>query len=455
MNAVVVGCGKVGSELARTLVNDGHNVSVIDNQQKCLDEVSGDLDVMAYLGNGSDLAVLKEAGIEDADIFIAVSTSDELNLLTCLMAKEETRCETIARVRNPLYSREVDFFKARLGLSKIINPEHLAATEICNLLQFPALSRIDFFEGSDVAIATLTVKREFKFVGKSLEHIMKEEPALKALVCAVVRNGESIIPRGNFIIEAGDVVTIVATRTDMRKFLKAENVHSTPAENVLIVGAGTITYYLVQELLEKGKRVRVIEMDENKCNRFSEAFPNADIIRGDGTDRKFLMRQGLKSADAFIPLTGIDEENLVIATYAKSYSNAKVITKVSRTDMSDLIKTLNIDSVVFPKLICADIIAQYVRAKEAGAGGDVATLFRYLDDTLEILEFKAAAGSLVTNIPVKEMRLKKSLILAGITHEGRYHVPTGESVIKDGDSVIVVTTLKGITSLNNILDRTL
>lgn len=451
MNAVVVGCGKVGSELARTLVNDGHNVSVIDNQQKSLDEVSGDLDVMAYLGNGSDLAVLKDAGIEDADIFIAVSTSDELNLLTCLMAKEETRCETIARVRNPLYSREVDFFKARLGLSKIINPEHLAATEIYNLLQFPALSRIDFFEGGEVAIATLNVKKEFKFAGKSLEMIMKDEPSLKALVCAVIRNGENIIPRGDFVIEADDIVTIVATKTDMRRFLKVENVHNTPAESVLIVGAGTISYYLVQELLERGKRVRVIEMDERKCNRFSEAFPGAEIIRGDGTDRRFLMKQGLKSADAFVPLTGIDEENLVIATYAKSYSNAKVITKVSRTDMSDLIKTLSVDSVVFPKLICADIIAQYVRAKEAGAGGDVATLFRYLDDALEILEFKAMTGSRVVGVHVKEMRLKKGLILAGITHEGKYHVPSGDSVISEGDSVIVVTTLKGITSLNNIL----
>ncbi len=451
MNAVVVGCGKVGSELARTLVNDGHNVSVIDNQQKSLNEVTGDMDVMAYLGNGSDLKVLEEAGLREADVFIAVSTSDELNLLACLMAKEEAHCETIARVRDPLYSREVEFFKARLGLSKIINPEHLAATEIYNLLQFPALSRIDYFNGGEVAIATLSVKKEYRFTGKSLQSIMQEDVGLKALVCAVVRNGESIIPRGDFVIEAGDVITIVAAKNDMRKFLRVENVKNAPAENILIVGAGTISYYLVQELLERGKRVRVIELNEKKCDRFSEVFPQAEIIRGDGTDRRFLMKQGLKSADAFIPLTGIDEENLVIATYAKNYSNAKVITKVSRTDMSDLIKTLNVDSVVFPKLLCADIIAQYVRAREAGAGGDVATLFRYLDDALEILEFKAAHGSYVTGIPVRELKLKKNLILAGITHEGRYKVPSGDSVIAEGDSVIVVTTYKGITSLGNIL----
>ncbi len=451
MNAVVVGCGKVGSELARTLVNDGHNVSVIDNQQKSLNEVTGDLDVMAYLGNGSDLKILEEAGLREADIFIAVSTSDELNLLACLMAKEEARCETIARVRDPLYSREVEFFKARLGLSKIINPEHLAATEIYNLLHFPALSRIDFFNGGEVAIATLSVKKEYRFTGKSLQEIMKEDPEIKALVCAVVRDGDNIIPRGDFVIQSGDVITIVAAKNDMRRLLKAENVRNAPAENILIVGAGTISYYLVQELLKRGKRVRIIEINEKKCNYFSEVFPEAEIICGDGTDRRFLMKQGLKSANAFVPLTGIDEENLVIATYAKNYSDAKVITKISRTDMSDLIRTLNVDSVVFPKLLCADIIAQYVRAKEAGAGGDVATLLRYLDDTLEILEFKAVYGSHMTGIPVKNLNLKKDLILAGITHEGRYHVPSGNSVIAEGDSVIVVTTHKGITSLGEIL----
>ena len=451
MNAVVVGCGKVGSELARTLVNDGHNVSVIDNQQKSLDAVTNDMDVMAYLGNGSDLNILKEAGLMNADIFIAVSTSDELNLLTCLMAKEEAHCETIARVRDPLYSREVEFFKARLGLSKIINPEHLAATEICNLLQFPALSRIDFFNGGEVAIATLGVKKEHKIAGKSLQDIMRDEAGLNALVCAVVRNGENIIPRGDFIIQPGDVITIVALKNDMRKFFRDENVRNMPAENILVVGAGTISYYLVQELLERGKRVRVIELNEKKCSFFSEEFPKAEIIRGDGTDRRFLMKQGLKSSDAFIPLTGIDEENLVIATYAKSYSDAKVITKISRTDMSDLIKTLNVDSVVFPKLICADIIAQYVRAKEAGAGGDVATLLRYLDDTLEILEFKAAPGSRVIGIPVKDLKIKKNLILAGISHDGKYQVPSGQSIIEEGDTVIVVTTLKGIASLGSIL----
>ena len=452
MNAVIVGCGKVGSELARTLVNDGHSVSVIDNQQKSLDEVAGELDVMAFLGNGADIEVLEEAGLDDADIFISVTTSDELNLLACLMAKEETRCETIARVRNPLYSKEVEYFKEKLGISKIINPESLAAVEIFNLLEFPALSRIDFFEDGNVIIAVLHVGREFRYIGQSLEQITGDNRGTKTLVCAVVRDGESIIPRGDFVIREGDDITIVATREDIRRFLKNAGVKNVPADNILIVGAGTISYYLVKLLTQKGKRVRVIDNDMKKCNFFSEHFPEAEVIFGDGTDRRFLAKQGLMRADAFIPLTGIDEENLVTATYAKSYSDAKVITKISRTDMSDLIKTLNVDSVVLPKLLCADIIAQYVRAKEAGAGSNLATLYRYLDSAFEIVEFKADADKRVTGIPVKDLKLKKNLILAGIISNKTYTVPTGNSVIKENDYVIVVTTEKGLTSLSGMLE---
>ena len=445
MNAVIVGCGKVGSELARTLVNDGHNVSIIDNNQKAIDNISEDLDVMALLGNGADVNILYEAGLKNADIFIAVSTSDELNLLTCLMAKQETKCETIARVRNPLYSKETNFIKDRLGLSKIINPEHLAANEIYNLLQFPALSRID------VTISMMHVYPEYKFVGKSLMQIRRELPGSNTLVCAAMRKGEIIIPDGRFEIYAGDDITMVATRDELRRFLKTQGVRNTPAENIMIAGGGTISYYLVEKLLRRGKKVRLIEKNEKRCLELSEIFPDADIVLGDGTDRRFLMRHGLSTADAFIPLTGIDEENIVIATYAKNTTHAKIITKVTRTDMNDLIQTLNIDSVVFPKLMCADIIAQYVRAKNAGAGGNVATLFRYLDNSIEIVELVASADTAIINRPIMELAIKKNLIIAGIIHGKDFTVPSGKDMIRDGDSVIIVTTNRGISSLHDIL----
>ena len=453
MNAVIVGCGKVGGELARTLVNDGHNVAVIDSSKKSLDNIAEDLDVMTVLGNGTNLELLKEAGVDTADIFIAVSTSDEVNLLSCLIAKQFSKCETIARVRNPLYSRQTEFFKARLGLSRIINPEYLAATEIFNILQFPALSRLDTFEGTNVVISTMHITSEYKLIGKSLQQIRNEDPNVKALVCAAVRGDEIFIPSGDFVIQEGDDITMVATRNDIRAFIKAQGVNNTPAEKIMIVGGGTIAHYLVEKLLARGRSVRLIEQDEHKCVEFSEKFENCEVIKGDGTDKKFINKHGMMMADAFVPLTGIDEENIVIANYAKTVSKAKIVTKVTRTDMSDLIQVLSLDSVIFPKVICADIIAQYVRARSAGAGRTVATLFRYLDNRIEIGEYKATADYKYLNVPFSELNLRKNLIVAGIIRGGEFVIPSGGNMIRENDFVIVVTADKDIKSLDDIVAR--
>lgn len=453
MNAVIVGCGKVGSELARTLVNDGHNVSIIDNSQKSLDNISEDLDVMTILGNGGNLELLKEAGVDTADIFIAVSTSDEINLLSCLIAKQFSKCETIARVRNPLYSRQTDFFKAKLGLSRIINPEYIAATEIYNILQFPALSRLDVFEGTNVAISTMHITKDYRMVGKSLQQIRMDEPNIRALVCAAVRGDQVIIPSGDYVVQEGDDITMVATRSDIRAFIKAEGVQNTPAEKIMIVGGGTISYYLIEKLLERGRSVRLIEQNEQKCIEFSERFENCEVIKGDGTDRKFLNKHGISVTDAFVPLTGIDEENIVIANYARMNTKAKIVTKVTRTDMSDLIQVLSLDSVVFPKVMCADIIAQYVRARSAGAGRNVATLFRYLDNRIEIGEYKAGTDYKYLNVPFAKLNLKKSLIIAGLIRGGEFVIPSGNNMIRANDSVIVVTTDKSVQSLDDIVAK--
>ena len=453
MNAVIVGCGKVGGELAKTLVNDGHNVSVIDSSKKSLDNISEDLDVMTVLGNGSNLELLKEAGVDKADIFIAVSTSDEVNLLSCLIAKQFSKCETIARVRNPQYSRQTEFFKAKLGLSRIINPEFLAAAEIFNILQFPALSRMDVFEGTDVVISTMHVTAGYKMVGKSLQQIRIEDPNVKALVCAAVRGDEVFIPSGDFVVHEGDDITMVATKSDIRAFIKSQGVTNMPAEKVMIVGGGTIAHYLVEMLLKRGRSVRLIEQDEQKCVAFSEQFENCEVIKGDGTDKRFVTKHGLMMADAFVPLTGIDEENIVIANYARNVSKAKIVTKVTRTDMSDLIQVLALDSVVFPKVICADIIAQYVRARSAGAGKTVATLFRYLDNRIEIGEYEAMADYKYLNIPFAKLNFKKNLIIAGIIRGGEFVVPTGSNMIRANDYVIIVTTDKSIQSLDDIIAK--
>ena len=453
MNAVIVGCGKVGTELAKTLVNDGHNVSVIDRNEKALALITEAVDILPVLGNGADINTLRDAGIDGADIFIAVSPSDELNLLACLIAGSESEnIKTIARVRNPLYSKETGFLKNRLGLSKIINPEFMAASEIFKLLQYPALSRIDTFAEGKAVIFTMRVDGMYSIEGKSLQEIGSDND-YNMLVCAVQRNGEVIIPSGNFILNDGDDISVVATIQEMKRFLRTLGLKSEPARSCLVTGGGVIAYYLTDMLLKAKRQVRVIEIDQSTCQMLSESFPDAEIIHGDGTDKSFLLKQGLKYVDAFVPLTGIDEENIISATYAKNVSDAKVITKINRTDLNDVMNELHVDSAVYPKLICADTIAQYVRAQSKGIGGQVETLYRYLDNRVEILELIASEDPDLTDIPLTELgkRLKDNLILACIIRDGSFIIPSGKNTIRSGDSVVVVTTHKGISSLHEIL----
>ena len=453
MNALIVGCGKVGTELARTLVNDGHNVSVVDTNEKALASVSEAIDIFPVPGNGADINTLRDAGIDTADIFIAVSPSDELNLLACLVAGSVSeRLKTIARVRNPLYSKETDFLKSKLGLSKIINPELAAAAEIYKLLQFPALSRIDTFAEERAAIFTMSVTAGQSIEGKSLQEIGSETD-YNILVCAVERNGEVTIPSGSFVLNDGDEISVVAYMSQMKMFLQTLGLRSESAKSCLITGGGTIAYYLTDMLLKSRRQVRLIEINEGRCGMLSEAFPEAEIIHGDGTDKSFLLKQGLKYVDAFVPLTGIDEENIISATYAKNVSEAKVITKINRTDLNDVMDELHIDSAVFPKLICADSIAQYVRAQSMGLGGHVETLYRYLDNRLEILELIANDDPELTDIPLMELgsRLKDNVLIACIIRGDSFIIPSGKNVIRKGDSVIVVTTHSGISSLHEIL----
>ncbi len=450
MKAIIVGCGKVGSALAATLVNDGHSVAVIDTNQKALDQVSEEIDFLPLCGNGGDINILREAGIETADIFIAVSPYDELNLLSCLVAQKVADVHTIARVRNPLYSKETEFLGQKLGISKIINPEYLAAKEIFKLMQYPAVSRLDSLADGSITLFSIHIKPEYKLAGRSLQEIRGEGRAV-VLACAVGRKDDVIIPRGDFVIEAGDDVSFLATHSEMQRFLLENGIQSKQVDNCLITGGGTIGYYLTERLLNHKKNVRIIEKNEKRCELLSEAFPKAEIVTGDGTDRKFLIKQGLERADAFVSLTGIDEENIIVCTYAKSLANIKTITKVNRTDLREVMSELDIDSVVYPKLICADIIAQYVRAMNAGAGGNIETLYRYLDNRIEIVEFRAAEGSLVRDIPLYKLKLRPDLLVACIRRGNQIILPNGSTAIQADDSVIIVAKEGGITSLDKIL----
>ena len=451
MNIVILGCGKVGSELASTLAGEGNDVAVIDRSREALERVSEDLDILAVFGDGADLEVLKEAGIESADIFIAVSPSDEVNLLACLIAKEVSTVETIARVRNPMYYRESNFFLSNLGISMIINPEQQAASAIYKLLRYPALSRVDRMANGNVLIFTLHCRGEYGFAGHTLAEVRRDTKA-RVLACAVYRKGAVFIPDGSFVIEKDDEVTFVMPVEDMEIFSKEHNMHNNPTIDIMVSGGGRITWYLTEKLINAGRHVRVIEMKEDKCEALSEKFPEAEIICGDGTDRRFLIKQGIKNADAFVALTGIDEENIVTANFAKNYAGIKVITKVNRTDLRDVIEALDIDSAVFPKVITSDNIAQYVRAKASGVGKNLEGFYRYMGNSVEIVEFKATEDDPGLNTTFIDLKLKKNLIVACIIRDDQPIIPSGRDMVKVGDSVIVVTSHKGITSMGDILE---
>jgi len=450
MNIVIMGCGKVGSELASTLVSDGNNVAVIDREQKHLDEISEELDVLTVCGDGADIEVLRDAGIDNAELFIAVSPNDEVNLMACLIAKQVTEVETIARVRKPMYYRQSGFLQEKLGVSGIINPEKQAAEDIVTLLDYPAFSRADTFADGNVIIFTLHSRGRYGFAGHSLMEIRKESKS-RILACAVYRKGKVFIPDGSFHIEKDDEITFITTPKELPMFLEEHNINCTPARDIMIIGGGTMTYYLTESLLAAHKRVRIIEQDPARCEFLSETFPDADVIYGDGTDRRFLVKQGLMNADAFVALTGIDEENIVTANYAKDYAKNKVVTKVNRTDLRDVIESLDIDSAVFPKVVCADVIAQYVRAKKSGAGKNLELFLRYMGNRVEITEFKAQEGDPGLGVTLKDLETKKDLIVACVLRDGEFNIPSGRDMILPGDSVVVVTKRKGVASMKDIL----
>lgn len=452
MQIIIVGCGKVGMTLAEQLTNEGHNLVMIDTNSKKIDKVTENFDVMGLVGNGSSFNVLQEADVEKADLLIAVTGSDELNLLCCLFAKKAGHCQTIARVRNPLYNKEIGFIKKQLGISMIINPEFAAATEIARILRFPTANRIDTFAKGRVELVRFRLKPEYKLDGYSIAS-MSAQLKSDILVCAVERGDQVTIPNGDFILKDNDRLTIIATPKNTYSFFRKVGVVTNQVKNALIVGGGKIGFYLAKLLSEMKIKIHLIESDASRCAFLTEALPNAIIIHGDGSDKNLLLEEGLANAESFVTLTNLDEENLFLALYAKKHSNAKLIAKVNKIAFDDIIDDLDIDSVIYPKYITADYITRYVRAMQNSIGSNVETLHRILDNRAEALEFVVREESEVTNIPLYKLATKDNLLIGCITRNGINKIPRGQDSIQVGDSVIVVTSTKGLNDIRDIIKR--
>ena len=450
MEIILVGCGKVGAALARQLSEEGHSVTLVDTNADKLNKLVEAYDVMGIVGNGSSISVLTEAGLETADVLIAVTGSDELNLLCCMFAKKAGHCHAIARVRNPAYSHELDFIKQQLGISSIINPELAASREMSRLLRFPAARKIDTFADGRVRLIKFVLTEEHGLDGVRL----KDLPACGGrdiLVCAVERDGDVRIPGGDFAFKSGDIVTFLATQEKATAFFERLHMPTHPVRSALIVGGGTIGYYLAKDLLANGIRVRILDQDAARCNYLAEQLPGATVLHGDGTDRQLLMAEGLPLAEAFVALTNVDEENVLLALYAKKHSAAKLITKVNRLEFDDILDGLDVGSVIYPKYMTCDYIVQYVRALQNDAGSKVKTLYRILDDRVEALEFNVYEKSAVTGVPLAQLSLKRNLLICCITRGSEIIIPRGSDSIQVGDSVVVVTLEHGLHDVRDIV----
>ena len=435
MEIVVVGCGKVGKTLVEHLAIEGHNVVVIDINQKNVEEIVNTYDVMGICGNGAIHDIQLEAGVNKADLFISVTSSDEINLISCLIARKIGAKNLIARVRNPDYASQISFMRDGLGISLMINPEKAAADEIARILRFPSALKVDTFAKGLVDLAEIKVRPGSKLVGVSLSDLNRKFKT-SVLVCALQRQQKVYIPDGRFTLEEGDKVHITASHKDLEKFM---------------ISGGRIAFYLTKQLAEIGIKVKIIDNNEKNCEKLSALLPKAEVVCADGTDQDVLLEEGIEYMDACVSMTGIDEENVIISLYASKCNVPKVITKVNRLSIINMLESIGIESVISPKDITANQIVRYVRAKANKGDSGIETLYKIVDKKAEAIEFIANKNVSFLGIPLKKLKTKDNLLVAGIMRGNKLIVPSGDDFIKAGDSVIIVTTNSFLTSLEDIL----
>ena len=450
LHIIIVGCGKVGATLTEQLSMEGHDITLIDKNPERVHALAELYDIMGIVGNGASYSVLMEAGIENTDLLISVTESDELNLLCCTFAKRVADCSTIARVRNPDYSTEIAYLREKLGLVMIINPELEAATEIAHVLSLPTALEINTFAHGQAQMVKIKIPEGNIMHDKSIASL-KKSISVSFLICAIERNGEVFIPSGTFVLQAGDIISFIASRINSRQFLKEIGFPTQQVKNTIIVGGGKSSFYLAKQLLTAGIEVNIIEQNKEKCEALSELLPNATIINGDGSDEDLLNEVNLQAADSFVPLTGIDEENIILTLHAQQISNAKVITKINRINFKHVVNNLELGSVVYPKYIAAKAIIAYVRAKKASLNSDIETLYHLFDSRAEAIEFRIDKPSEVTDITLADIKLKNNLLIATINRNGHVFIPSGSDSIQQGDTVIVVTKHTGFNCIEDIL----
>ena len=450
MRIIIVGCGKVGATLAAQLNAEGNNVTVIDQDATKVKAIANKLDIMGVIGNGASRTTQKEAGVDRTDLLIAVTGNDELNLLSCLVAKKSSNCRTIARLRNPEYNMDAPYFKNELGLAMVINPELAAAREISRILNFPSAIKIETFAKGRVELLKFKLPDGCKMVGMSIRDVATK---LKASVtfCTIERGEDAYIANGNFVFEEKDVVSIIASPAGAKAFFKKIDYQIQPIKDALIVGGGPITYYLCELLENSGISCTVVEKDLENCKNLASEFEKVTVINSNPSDEDVLREEGISSTDAFVALTGLDEENILLSLFAKKSGSRKVLTKINRIDFDNITSQLDLDSIIYPKNITADTIVSYVRAMNNTRGSNIETVYNIIKGKVEAAEFTVNEGSPIVGKPLMHLELKEGVLIAAI-RRGRVQItPRGQDVIVPGDSVVVVTKQLALKDIKDIL----
>ncbi len=450
MRIIIVGCGKVGETLAAELGEEGNDITVVDLSQEKVKSISEKLDVMGVVGNGATNTTLREAGIEEADLLIAVTESDELNLLCCTIAKKSGKCRVIARVRNPEYRSEADYLKNELELAMVINPEYAAAEEIARVIHFPVATNIDTFAKGKVELLKFKLPEENALVGMPVKDVVAKLRC-DILVCTVERDEDAYIANGNFVFKGGDLISIIASRKNAADFFKKIGYKQHSIKDMILIGAGNITEYLCELLRDSGISLKIIDNDYEKCANLSSLHRKAVVINGDRTDRELLVEEGIENTDAFVILSENDEENILLSLFAKASSRGKVITKINRSEYDDIIKHLGIDTSVYPKNITSDMIVRYVRAMKNTLGSNVETMYSVIKDKVEASEFIVAENSMITGKPLASLKLKSDVLIAAILRGGEVIIPRGQDTIEKGDAVIIVSKILGLHDISEVM----
>ncbi|MCY7201721.1 Trk system potassium transporter TrkA [Streptococcus gallolyticus subsp. gallolyticus] len=449
MKIIVVGGGKVGTALCRSLVEEKHDVVLIEEKESVLKNITKRQDIMGIVGNGANFKILEQADISNCDIFIALTAKDEVNMISAVLAKKMGAKETVVRVRNPEYSNAYFKDKDFLGFSLVVNPELLTARYIANSVDFPNALSVEHFVNGRVMLMEFMIADGSKLCQMTLSQFRKKFGNI--VICAIERQGKLIIPDGDAILKTRDKIFVTGNRVEMilfHNFVKTKII-----KNLMIIGAGRIAYYLLNILKHTRINLKVIENNQERAELFSQEFPDVHVVQGDGTAKSVLLEESVENFDAVATLTGVDEENIITSMFLETLGVQKNITKVNRTSLLEIIDTSQFSSIVTPKSIAVDTMMHFIRGRVNAQDSNLDAMHHIANGRIESLQFEIRESNKMAGKSLSSLKFRDNILIAAIIRKGKTIYPTGEDVLQVGDKIVVVTFLKNITRIYDLLAR--